>query len=142
MSLDQVANSYKQSENMYVEGIETPHGRVRLIFEQLEINLEKIIVKHPQTDFVAYGKVVQCFMILSDSLDFQKGESLAEQLNELYDYCVRTVKGYLTEKDVTKLEEVLSIVNQLSESWNSIKLLKHLVWLIFCKLKNCFLIKI
>ena len=121
MSLDQAANSYKQSENMYVKGIETPHGRVRLIFEQLEINLEKIIVKHPQTDFVAYGKVVQCFMILSDSLDFQKGESLAEQLNELYDYCVRTVKGYLTEKDVTKLEEVLSIVNQLSESWNSIE---------------------
>ncbi|MDC3018037.1 flagellar protein FliS [Paracoccaceae bacterium] len=121
MSLDQVANSYKQSENLYVKGIETPHGRVRLIFEQLEINLEKIIVKHPQTDFVAYGKVVQCFMILSDSLDFQKGESLAEQLNELYDYCVRTVKGYLTEKDVTKLEEVLSIVNQLSESWNSIE---------------------
>ena len=121
MSLDQVANSYKQSENMYVKGIETPHGRVRLIFEQLEINLEKIIVKHPQTDFVAYGKIVQCFMILSDSLDFQKGESLAEQLNELYDYCVRTVKGYLTEKDVTKLEEVLSIVNQLSESWNSIE---------------------
>ena len=121
MSLDQVANSYKQSENLYVKGIETPHGRVRLIFEQLEINLEKIIVKHPQTDFVAYGKVVQCFMILSDSLDFQKGESLAEQLNELYEYCVRTVKGYLTEKDVTKLEEVLSIVNQLSESWNSIE---------------------
>ena len=121
MSLDQAANSYKQSENLYVKGIETPHGRVRLIFEQLEINLEKIIVKHPQTDFVAYGKVVQCFMILSDSLDFQKGESLAEQLNELYDYCVRTVKGYLTEKDVTKLEEVLSIVNQLSESWNSIE---------------------
>ena len=121
MSLDQVANSYKQSENLYVKGIETPHGRVRLIFEQLETNLEKIIVKHPQTDFVAYGKVVQCFMILSDSLDFQKGESLAEQLNELYDYCVRTVKGYLTEKDVTKLEEVLSIVNQLSESWNSIE---------------------
>ena len=121
MSLDQAANSYKQSENLYVKGIETPHGRVRLIFEQLEINLEKIIVKHPQTNFVAYGKVVQCFMILSDSLDFQKGESLAEQLNELYDYCVRTVKGYLTEKDVTKLEEVLSIVNQLSESWNSIE---------------------
>ena len=121
MSLDQVANSYKQSENLYVKGTETPHGRVRLIFEQLEINLEKIIVKHPQTDFVAYGKVVQCFMILSDSLDFQKGESLAEQLNELYDYCVRTIKGYLTEKDVTKLEEVLSIVNQLSESWNSIE---------------------
>tara|TARA_A100000164_G_C21392703_1_gene533963 strand:- start:157 stop:528 length:372 start_codon:yes stop_codon:yes gene_type:complete len=121
MSLDQIANSYKQAENLYVKGIETPHGRVQLIFDQLEINLEKLIVKHPKTDFIAYGKVNQCFMILSESLDFQKGESLAEQLNELYDYCVRSVKGYLTEKDVTKLEEILTIVTELSESWKTIE---------------------
>ena len=121
MSLDQIANSYKQAENLYIKGIETPHGRVQLIFDQLEINLEKLIVKHPKTDFIAYGKVNQCFMILSDSLDFQKGESLAEQLNELYDYCVRTVKEYLRENDVTKLEEILSIVTELSESWKTIE---------------------
>ena len=121
MSLDQIANSYKQAENLYIKGIETPHGRVQLIFDQLEINLEKLIVKHPKTDFIAYGKVNQCFMILSESLDFQKGESLAEQLNELYDYCVRTVKEYLRENDVTKLEEILSIVTELSESWKTIE---------------------
>ena len=121
MSLDQIANSYKQSENMYVKGIETPHGRVQILFDQLEINIENLIEKHPKTDFVAFGKVIQCLKILSDSLDHEKGKGLADQLNELYDYCLRTVKNYLTEKDVTKLKEVLSIVNQLSESWNSIK---------------------
>ena len=121
MSLDQVANSYKQSENMYVKGIETPHGRVQILFNQLEINIENLIEKHPKTDFIAFGKVIQCLKILSDSLDHEKGKGLADQLNELYDYCLRTVKSYLTEKDVIKLKEVLSIVNQLSESWNSIE---------------------
>ena len=121
MSLDQVANSYKQADNLYVKGMDTPHGRVKIIFEQLEVNIEKIISNHPKTEFVAFGKVMQCFMVLSGSLDFEKGESLAEQLNELYDYCARTVKDYLTEKDVTRLEEVLTIVTELANSWKSIE---------------------
>ena len=121
MSLDQVANSYKQADNLYVKGMDTPHGRIRIIFEQLEVNIEKIISNHPKTEFVAFGKVMQCFMVLSGSLDFEKGESLAEQLNELYDYCARTVKDYLTEKDITRLEEVLTIVTELANSWKSIE---------------------
>ena len=121
MSLDQVANSYKQADNLYVKGMDTPHGRIKIIFEQLEINIEKIISNHPKTEFVAFGKVMQCFMVLSGSLDFEKGESLAEQLNELYDYCARTVKDYLTEKDITRLEEVLTIVTELANSWKSIE---------------------
>ena len=121
MSLDQVANSYKQADNLYVKGMETPHGRIKIIFEQLEVNIEKIISNHPKTEFVAFGKVMQCFMVLSGSLDFEKGESLAEQLNELYDYCARTVKDYLTEKDITRLEEVLTIVTELANSWKSIE---------------------
>lgn len=121
MSLDQVANSYKQADNLYVKGMDTPHGRIKIIFEQLEVNIEKIISNHPKTEFVAFGKVMQCFMVLSNSLDFEKGESLAEQLNELYDYCARTVKDYLTEKDITRLEEVLTIVTELANSWKSIE---------------------
>ena len=121
MSLDHIANTYKQSDNLYVEGIDTPHGRVKIIFDQLEINIEKLVSKHPKTDFVAFGKVIQCFMVLSESLDYKKGSDLAEQLNELYDYCARSVKNYLTEKDVGKLKEILTIVNGLSESWNAIE---------------------
>ena len=121
MSLDHIANTYKQSDDLYVEGIDTPHGRVKIIFDQLEINIEKLISKHPKTDFVAFGKIIQCFMVLSESLDHKKGAKLAEQLNELYDYCTRSVKIYLTEKDVTRLKEVLTIVNGLSESWEAIE---------------------
>jgi flagellar protein FliS len=120
MSFNNAATSYKQTENFYVKGIETPHGRVQIVFDQLEINLEKLIVKHPKTDFVSYGKVLQGFTILAGSLDHQKGGDLAEQLVELYDYCARTVKQYLVEKDVKKLEEVLSLVSEISQGWKSI----------------------
>ena len=44
-----------------MEGIDTPHGRVKIIFDQLEINMEKIIAKHPKTDFVAFGKSYSVF---------------------------------------------------------------------------------
>ena len=121
MSLDQAANLYKQTENFYVKGMDSAHGRIQILFDQLEINLEKLIVKHPKTDFVSYGKVLQCLTILADSLDHDKGGDLAEQLVELYDYCARTVKNYLVEKDVKKLEEVLSLVSEISDGWNSIE---------------------
>ena len=120
MSLDQAATLYKQTENFYVKGIETPHGRVQIVFDQLEINLERVIVKHPKTDFVSFGKVRQCLTVLADSLDHEKGGELAEQLVELYDYCARTVNNYLIEKDVKKLEEVLSLISGISDAWKSI----------------------
>ena len=120
MSFSNAATSYKQTDNFYIKGIETPHGRIQILFDQLEINLEKLIVKHPKTDFASYGKVLQGLTILAESLDHQKGGDLAEQLVELYDYCARTVKQYLVEKNVEKLEEVLSMVSEISDAWKSI----------------------
>ena len=69
---------------------------------------------------MAFGKVIQCLKILSDSLDHEKGKGLAEQLNELYDYCLRSVREYLVEKDIKKLNEISTIVSGLSDSWKSI----------------------
>ena len=120
MNYVNAATSYKEADNFYVEGIDSAHGRIQILFDQLEINLEKLIVKHPKTDFVSYGKVLQCLTILAGSLDHEKGGDLAEQLVELYDYCSRTVKKYLVEKDIKKLEEVLSLVSAISDGWKSI----------------------
>ena len=120
MSYNNAATSYKQTENFYIKGIETPHGRIQILFDQLEINLEKLIVNHPKTDFVSYGKVLQGLTILAESLDLKNGGDLAEQLVELYDYCARTVRQYLVEKNVEKLEKVLSMVSEISDAWKSI----------------------
>ena len=120
MSLDTAVLTYKNTDNIYAKGIETPHGRIKIVFDVIDTNLEKISKKHPKTDFIAYGKVLQGLMILSGSLDLEKGGQLADELNELYAYCEKSVKQYLEIKDTTKLEEVRSIISGIADSWAKI----------------------
>ena len=102
MSLDNAAQTYKNTENIYAKGIETPHGRIKIVFDVIEKNLEKVSSVHPKTDFVAYGKVLQGIVILSSSLDMDKGGQMADDLNELYAYCEKTMKEYLESKNSEK----------------------------------------
>ena len=121
MSLENAVLTYKNTENIYAEGIETPHGRIKIVFDVIETNIDIMLKKHPKTDFLAYGKVLQGLLILSGSLDLEKGGKLADELNELYDYCTRSVKQYLEIKNPTKLEEVRSIIRGIADSWAKIK---------------------
>ena len=120
MSLDTAAQAYKNTDSIYAKGIDTPHGRIKVVFDVIDENLEKISKKHPKTDFIACGKVLQGLMILSGSLDLDKGGQLANELNELYAYCEKSVKQYLEVKDATKLEEVRSIISGIADSWAKI----------------------
>ena len=121
MSLDAAVQTYKNTDNIYAKGIETPHGRIKIVFDVIDENIDKMLKKDPKTDFIAYGKVLQGLMILSGSLDLEKGGQLADELNELYAYCDRSVKQYLEIKDPTELEKVRSIVSGIAESWAKIK---------------------
>lgn len=121
MSLDIAAKTYKNAENIYAKGIETPHGRIKIVFDVIQENLDKLITTDPKTDFVAYGKVIQGLMILSGSLDMEKGGQIADELNELYAYCDKTVKEYLELKNIQKLQEVETIIAGIADSWEKIK---------------------
>ena len=48
MSLDNAAQTYKNTENIYAKGIETPHGRIKIVFDVIEKNLEKVSSVHPK----------------------------------------------------------------------------------------------
>ena len=120
MSLDIAVQTYKNAENIYAKGIETPHGRIQIVFDVIEKNLEKLSSAHPKTDFIAYGKVLQGIVILSGSLDMDKGGQVADELNEIYAYCEKTLKEYLDSKNSEKLREIESIIGGIAESWSKI----------------------
>lgn len=120
MSLDTPVQTYKKTDNIYAKGIETPHGRIKIVFEIIETNLDKMLRKNPKTDFTAYGKVLQGLLILSESLDLEKGGQLADELNELYAYCEKSVKQYLEIKDPAILEDVAAIISGIADSWAKI----------------------
>ena len=121
MAINYAVDAYKQNEFNFVEGINSPHGRVKLLFDTLLNAIEKLIEKHPKTDFISFGKGVNSLNILIDSLDMEAGGELAENLLGLYDYCNREIKKYLELKDVEKLKEVKDIIHSLAESWESIE---------------------
>ena len=120
MSLDNAVQTYKNAENIYARGIETPHGRIKIVFDVIEKNLDKLSSVHPKTDFVAYGKVLQGLVILSGSLDMDKGGQMADELNELYAYSEKTMKEYLESKNPEKLREIESIIGGIADSWSKI----------------------
>ena len=120
MAINHAVDAYKQQEYNYVEGINSAHGRVTLLFDTLLNAIDKLIEKHPKTEFISFGKGINSINILMDSLDMEAGGELAENLLGLYDYCNRELKRYLEVKDVEKLREIQDIISSIAESWNSI----------------------
>ena len=121
MSVKNVANQYKQNDREYVKGIETPHGRIKILYETMLINLDKLADRHPKTDFVSFGKCINALKILSASLDMEKGQDLATNLRDLYLYCSNTLKEYLEDKNEKKIVEIRNIISGLLEAWEEIQ---------------------
>jgi len=121
MAINHALESYKQNENDYIEGINSPHGRVSILFDTVLSSLEKLMEKHPKTDFISLGKCVNAITILANSLNIKEGGEIAVNLVELYDYCRRTINNYLEDKKIEKLEEIHAIFSKLAEGWEGIK---------------------
>ena len=54
MSLDTVVQTYKNA-NIYAKGIETPHGRIQIVFDVIQENIDKLVIIL-KTDFVLMEK--------------------------------------------------------------------------------------
>ena len=120
MAINTAYEVYRKSDSEYIEGIETPHGRIKILFETVVDNVDNLIDCHPKTDFNSLGKSINSITVLAGSLNTETGGELAGNLVELYDYSKRCLNQYLQAKNVNKLEEVKSIFEELLEGWTSI----------------------
>ena len=121
MAINTAFDTYKKSESEYIEGIESAHGRIKILFDTMIVSLEQLKQSHPKTDFTSLGKCINILTVLAGSLNIKEGGELAGNLLELYDYCKRVLNEYLEDKNLKKLDEVYSIFTNLSEGWNGIE---------------------
>ena len=121
MAINSAFDAYTKNENEYVPGIESAHGRIKILFDTMISNLDKLKETHPKTDFISLGKCVNILTVLAGSLNVKDGGELAQNLLELYDYCKRVLNEYVEGKDVRKLDEVYLIFTNLSEGWDAIE---------------------
>ena len=45
---------------------------------------------------------------------------MADELNEIYAYCEKTLKEYLESKNPEKLREIETIIGGIADSWSKI----------------------
>ena len=72
-------DAYKQSNQDYFEGIESPHGRIKILFDTIISSLDSMMETHPKTDFVSLGKCTNSITTLAESLNIKDGGELAQK---------------------------------------------------------------
>ena len=64
------------------------------------------------------GKANKIIIGLQSALDFEKGKELAQNLSELYDYCIRRLLKANIRNDVEGIVEVKGLMKEISDAWN------------------------
>ena len=80
--------------------------------------------KLTENDYESKGKHIakarDIIYELKASLNFEKGETIAKNLDSLYNYMLRRIiEGDLTQ-DIQALEEVIGILEELKSAWDEI----------------------
>ena len=63
------------------------------------------------------GRATKIIIGLQSALDFEKGQELATNLSELYEYCVRQLLKANIRNEVSGIREVKSLLSEINEAW-------------------------
>ncbi|OIQ47983.1 MAG: flagellar export chaperone FliS [Gammaproteobacteria bacterium MedPE] len=114
--------TYKQ--NSVSGSAENPHQLVSAIFRQLLGNIAAAKGAITQNDIeqrnTLINKATSLIAVLEDSLDFEKGGELSNNLASLYEYCSILLFKANIENDENKLEEVIQILLPIKSAWDQI----------------------
>lgn len=66
------------------------------------------------------GKSIGIITGLQTALDLEKGGSIAENLDGLYDYMIRTLLKVHSEKSTEPLSEVAALLTEIKSAWDAI----------------------
>ena len=101
-----------------------PHELISILFLQLKKELVAAEYHCKAKNFELYSsKVTKANRILAGlqgSLDLEKGGEIADNLVELYAFCIRQLTKAPTSKDVKMVEDVAIVLNPVITGWEEI----------------------
>lgn len=115
-------NKYRQ--NSVSGSAENPHQLVAAIFRQLLGNVAAakgaIVQNNIEQRNTLINKATSLIAVLEDSLDFENGGEVSNNLASLYEYCSILLFKANIENDAEKLEEVIQIILPIKSAWDQI----------------------
>ena len=102
---------------------ENPHEFIKIVLNELLTNMRTLSIalkESPKVSSIksrAFSQSLASIMVLQSSLDFENGQPISGNLNDLYNYCrTEIIKSY---KDQTTegLESSISVITDIFEAW-------------------------
>lgn len=113
-------NAYKQTNVTTAD----PRKLILMCYEGAIRNLKTAREKYSTGEFEAKGKAVQkvydILALLMQSLDFEKGKTIAAGLDSLYSYMMRRVMEGDLQKNMEAFDEVIGMLEDLESAWREI----------------------
>lgn len=102
----------------------TPHKLIDMLFTGAKDALVQSVGALERNDLEAKGKklskAVEILLHLQTMLDKEKGGEVAENLNDLYLYMISTLIEANRLSDVSKVQEVIGLLDTISDGWQSV----------------------
>jgi flagellar protein FliS len=102
---------------------ENPHEFIKIVLNELLNNMKTLslaLKEGPKVSSVksrAFSQSLASIMILQSSLDFENGQPIAGNLNDLYSFCRTEIIKSFKEQSTEGLEASISVINDIFEAW-------------------------
>ena len=127
MNFHHMMSQYKDIDIISkVEGA-SKYDFIKIVLEELFVNLHiladsiKTKSKTSPEKSKSFAKSLTSLMILMDSLDFKKGEPIASNLFNLYDYCRRSVIDDYRKLETDGIISSANVIADILSGWKEIK---------------------
>jgi flagellar protein FliS len=104
-----------------------PHEFIKIVLNELLNNMKTLslaLKEGPKVSSVksrAFSQSLTSIMLLQSSLDFENGQPIAGNLNDLYSFCrAEIIKSY-KELSTEGLDNSILIIKDIFEAWVQIK---------------------
>ena len=104
-----------------------PHEFIKIVLNELLNNMKTLslaLKEGPKVSSVksrAFSQSLTSIMLLQSSLDFENGQPIAGNLNDLYSFCrAEIIKSY-KELSTEGIDNAILIITEIFEAWVQIK---------------------
>ena len=124
MNLSTAISSYKQVRVTEISDEESPHELIRIVFGVLQENLATLKENVKFTDErweKPFNKCMFALSILRESLDFEKGGEIAENLFRLYEYARQQIINDSKTGEAEGTLIAMASLEDIREAWVEIR---------------------
>ena len=123
MNFHAMMKEYKTVDIKSKLGKEDPHEFVKIVLNELLSNMKTLSIalrEGPKVSSIksrAFSQSLASIMVLQSSLDFENGQPIAGNLNDLYNYCRTEIIKCYKEQTTEGLESSILVITDIFEAW-------------------------